>query len=425
MKAKDVFSARLETKNGYYNKVIYIIIHETMPVKKTSETKKPVTKRATTAKRATSRKTTTTAKTAAAKQVEANTRHIEENAQVIKNNSSMIHLLYWAIIFLLLIIAGLAFYVGQMVSKSEVPGWVVSSTTAEEIVVTVIDDSRCSDCETAAVLSQLQTLPYLSSATFVQQDFSEAWISDYLQDNNITALPAIIFSDNSLNDGGQIVPYLTVLPDGQYSLALGAKFNPFASRSDKGFLILEDLSFFETMKAESPIDGNIDAKVTYIEYSDLECPFCAKLHNDGTPKALQEKYGDDMNIIFQHFPLDFHANALVAAQGLECANEQGVNMYELIDASFDTYSNNNFSVDGFYDLAVELWANKDILIECVDSEKYKDKVLAQQTTGQNVFGITGTPGNAIINNETGEYEVISGAYPAASFESIIDKMLAE
>lgn len=401
-----------------------------MPVKKETETtaakKTPVAK--TTARKTTARKTTTVAaakKTPASSLAQENARHIEENAQEIKNNSSMIHLLYGAIIFLLLIIAGLAFYVGQMVSKNDVPGGVVTTTTAEEIIVTVIDDTRCSDCQTSEVLAQLQALPYLSSATFVQQDFSDSGVSDYLTENNITALPAIIFSDNSLNDAGQIVPYLTVLPDGQYSLALGAKFNPFASRSDKGFLVLDDMSVIESIKAESPIDGNIDAKVTYIEYSDLECPFCAKLHNDGTPKALQEKYGDDLNIIFQHFPLDFHANALTAAQGLECANEQGVDYYALIESSFDTYNNNNFSVDWFYDLAVELWANKDTLIECVDSWKYEDKALAQQTTGQNVFGVTGTPGNALVNNVTGEYEVISGAYPTASFETIIDKMLAE
>ena len=399
-----------------------------MPVKKDPETikKTPVAK--TTARKTTTRKTTTVAaakKTVASSLAQQNAKHIEENTQEIKNNSSMIHILYGAIIFLLLIIAGLAFYVGQMISKNDVPGWIVTTTTAEEVIITVIDDSRCSDCQTSEVLAQLQALPYLSSATFIRQDFSDSGVSEYLMENNITALPAIIFSNNSLNDAGQIVPYLTVLPDGQYSLALGAKFDPYASRSEKGFLVLDDMSKIESIKTESPIDGNVDAKVTYIEYSDLECPFCAKLHNDGTPKALQEKYEEDLNIIFQHFPLDFHANALTAAQGLECANEQGVDYYALIESSFDTYNNNNFSVDGFYDLAVELGADKTTLSECVDSDKYKDKALAQQATGQNLFGITGTPGNVIINNTTGEYEVISGAYPAASFEIIIDKMLAE
>jgi len=89
------------------------------------EKKTPAAKKTATTTRKTTRPTTTksvaTKKTATTAQVEANARHIEENKQEIKNNSSMIHLLYGFIIFLLLIIAGLAFYVGQMVSKNDVP----------------------------------------------------------------------------------------------------------------------------------------------------------------------------------------------------------------------------------------------------------------------------------------------------------------
>lgn len=246
-----------------------------------------------------------------------------------------------------------------------------------------------------------------------------------MKENSITALPAVIFNTNNLNDAGQVSPYLTALSGGSFSLALGAKFDPYATRSDKGFLVLEDASILENIKAESPISGNPEASITYIEYSDLECPFCARLHNEGTPKALSEKYGEDMNKVFQHFPLDFHPNALPAAQALECLNEQGGDYYAAISASFEKYNNNNFSLDGFYDIAVEAGANKDTLSECVASDRYKDKALAQQTTGQNIFGITGTPGNVIINNNTGEYEVISGAFPASAFEAVIDKMLAE
>ncbi|USN57877.1 MAG: hypothetical protein H6767_06005 [Candidatus Peribacteria bacterium] len=49
----------------------------------------------------------------------------------------------------------------------------------------------------------------------------------------------------------------------------------------------------------------------------------------------------------------------------------------------------------------------------------------QQKIGADTFGITGTPGNVLINNETGEYEVLSGAYPTASFEDVIDRLLAK
>ena len=44
-------------------------------------------------------------------------------------------------------------------------------------------------------------------------------------------------------------------------------------------------------------------------------------------------------------------------------------------------------------------------------------------TGASLFWITGTPGNILINNTTGEYEVISWAYPTSAFEAIIDKLL--
>jgi hypothetical protein len=47
------------------------------------------------------------------------------------------------------------------------------------------------------------------------------------------------------------------------------------------------------------------------------------------------------------------------------------------------------------------------------------------SVGQATFGVTGTPGNVLINNATGEYEVLSGAYPTPAFEAIIDKLLAK
>jgi len=71
------------------------------------------------------------------------------------------------------------------------------------------------------------------------------------------------------------------------------------------------LEKIQEVKAESYINGNKDAKITWLEYSDLECPYCAKLHNSGTPEELIEKYGDDLNIIFNHFPLSFHKNAQI------------------------------------------------------------------------------------------------------------------
>lgn len=369
---------------------------------------------------------TRTVKTPAADQVVANSRHIAENTKEIKNNSSMLHILYGVIIILMMIIAGLAFYVGNIMGwngnvspTTPTPG-VVSS---EDIEITIIDDVRCSDCQTSAISDQLKLLPFLSQATFIEKDFSDAGVSEYMKENDLKTIPIIVFSTNALYDGGQIVPYLKTLPNGSFSLTLPEVFDPFATRSENGFLVLDEWTI-ESLKEGSYIDGNANAKITWVEYSDLECPFCAKLHNEWTPDTIKAKYGDDINMMFQHFPLDFHDEAQVGAEALECIAEQNESaLYTLISASFTKYSNNNFTISGFYDLAGENGINKTELESCVSSGKYTDKVKSQMAAWQSIFGVTGTPGNAIINNETGEYEVISGAYPASAFEDIIDRML--
>ncbi len=158
----------------------------------------------------------------------------------------------------------------------------------------------------------------------------------------------------------------------------------------------------------------------------MECPFCAKLHNDGTPDEISEKFGDDINFVFKHFPLDFHPNAQKAAEALECMNEQNpAVVHDIIKASYTQYGNNNFDYDGFVQIAADNGIDTTALASCVDAGTYTQKVLDQMQQGQDLFGITGTPGNVLINNATGEYVVISGAYPADTFIPEIEKMLGE
>lgn len=357
------------------------------------------------------------------KVVQENVRHIEENTREIQNNSNMIHLLYGIIIVLMLVISGLAFYIGtQFWGKN----WTQTMTQAKDVEVTIIDDSRCVDCQVSVVVDKLKTLPFLAGATFTQKDFSDKGVAEYLKENKITLLPVVLFNTNVLADGGQITPYLTALTTGDaYSLGLWdiSNFDPFAKRSEKGFLLLED-DTVKNIKTESTIHGNTNAKITWIEYSDVQCPYCAKLHNEGTPDTVSKKYGEDLNIVFQHFPLDFHAQAQKGAEALECSTEQKSEaLYTIIAAIYKKYPNQDATIEGIKDIAAENGINKEELTTCIDSGKYTEKVKNQMKVGQEVFGITGTPGNIIINNETGEYQIISGAYPASSFETIIDKML--
>jgi hypothetical protein len=89
----------------------------------------------------------------------------------------------------------------------------------------VIDDKRCTNCPTEAILEQLQLLPSVSSAEIERKDFSDDGMEAYLKDNNITTLPLIVFSTNNfdvsadpaqLDQNGQTAPkvntFLEALP---------------------------------------------------------------------------------------------------------------------------------------------------------------------------------------------------------------------
>ncbi|USN56137.1 MAG: thioredoxin domain-containing protein [Candidatus Peribacteria bacterium] len=78
-------------------------------------------------------------------------------------------------------------------------------------------------------------------------------------------------------------------------------------------------SFYE----KNYIDGPADAKVTIIEFSDFECPFCKRHATQGTVDQVKDKYEGDVNVVFAHFPLNFHPLAQKAGEAAECVASQG------------------------------------------------------------------------------------------------------
>lgn len=288
------------------------------------------------------------------------------------------------------------------------------------LTITVIDDNRCTNCQTDLLVKQLEVIPFVKKSKIIKKDFYYEWINDYLKENYIKYLPAIIFSTNDIDDSA-MKPYLTELNSWEYSLNVWSNYDPFVVRSDKGFLLL-DKEKLQEVKNNSYIKWKNDAKITWIEYSDLECPYCAMLHNSDVEERLKEKYGDNLNIIFNHFPLDFHKNAMPWAQILECVWEQlwSDAFYSLIDKS---YSEENSNKDFLIDEAVKLWSDKEELESCLDDNRYEEKIDSQMLVWAELFWITWTPWSVLINNETGEYEVLAWAYPYESFETIVDNLL--
>lgn len=183
-----------------------------------------------------------------------------------------------------------------------------------------------------------------------------------------------------------------------------------------------DLGELKAFYDTAVIDGEADAKVTVIEFSDVECPFCQRHTNNGTLDAVKTKYEGKVNTVFAHFPLSFHPNAQKAGEAIECAGKLGG------DEKFMSFKKAIFAKGGQPTLAViEEVAKADGLdatqmMACVNGGEFAQKVADQMAFGRKL-GVTGTPGNIVMNNETGEFVKVSGAVPADAFTPAVDQFL--
>jgi protein-disulfide isomerase len=184
---------------------------------------------------------------------------------------------------------------------------------------------------------------------------------------------------------------------------------------------LADDQLAELLANTTIIKGNQNPDILYIEYSDIECPFCKRHHDNGTITQVVDNY-DSVGFAFQNFPLGFHAQAQHNAEAIECAKDQvqDETIYDFVEALF---ASEDITPTGTIAAAASVGLDADAIQTCMDAGDKTDIVAAQMATAQNTFGVNGTPGNVLINTSTGEYRVVSGAQPYAAFVTAIEELL--
>ena len=166
---------------------------------------------------------------------------------------------------------------------------------------------------------------------------------------------------------------------------------------------------------DDPAQGPEDAAVTIIEFSDFQCPYCARFDTETLPQILSN-YGDRVRFVYRDFPLtSLHENAVKAAEASECADDQGAywkyhdllfqNQAALDDASLKSY-------------AASLGLDTAAFDECLDSDSNMSEIQKDYQDGI-AAGVQGTP--AFFVNGV----LIQGAQPYTVFQAAIEAALAD
>lgn len=171
--------------------------------------------------------------------------------------------------------------------------------------------------------------------------------------------------------------------------------------------------------------GNPEAAISLIEYSDFECPYCKRFHP--TVKELLDKYDGKVNWVYRHFPLAFHnPGAQKQAEASECAAELGGNdaFWAYTDAVYERTRSGGkgFPLEQLAPLAAELGMDEGAFKECLDSDRHADRVNEDMQEGIRI-GISGTPGNVLLHNETGDALMRSGAQPLGNLTEAVEQLL--
>jgi protein-disulfide isomerase len=176
--------------------------------------------------------------------------------------------------------------------------------------------------------------------------------------------------------------------------------------------------------------GSKDAKITIVEYSDFECPFCASFHK--TMDQVMEKYGSTGEVawVYRHFPLDqIHPDARPAAEASECVAELGGNeaFWNYTKLLFDG-TPSSLSTEKLRSNAVSLGIDESAFNSCVQSGRHKDKVEADYQSGLELAKNDrnfGTPYSVVVSKKDGAQITIPGAQSFSVIDQLIQAILSE
>lgn len=172
---------------------------------------------------------------------------------------------------------------------------------------------------------------------------------------------------------------------------------------------------FNVEVGNAPVIGGENAKVTIVEFSDFQCPYCSKAAD--TINRIKKDYGKKVRVAFKQYPLPFHSQAKQAANAALCAWEQKPGYFwQMHDKMFADQS--KLSKEDLTNTAKSIGVDEKKFAECLASNKHMATINADMEQGK-ALGVKSTP-TFYVNGK-----LLQGAQPYEAFKELIDEELAQ
>lgn len=187
-----------------------------------------------------------------------------------------------------------------------------------------------------------------------------------------------------------------------------------------------DATQIQKVLSTAAIEGNKNANIVVIEYSDMECPFCVRQYSETKlQESLSKQYGDKVAFAFKNNKWVNHPGTEAKAVAALCAKKVwGSDAYaKFYHAIMDgTTQSTVFPVSSLAEIPKKIWLDAKKWQSCYDAKETAAE-FAAETQEANGLGLWGTPGTLILNVKTGKYATVEWAYPYTNFAQKIDSLM--
>jgi protein-disulfide isomerase len=170
------------------------------------------------------------------------------------------------------------------------------------------------------------------------------------------------------------------------------------------------------------IYGELNARFTLVEFSDLECPYCKKFHS--SPKDVVDASSGLVNWQWKHMPLAFHDPiATLQAHASECVADIAGNraFWVYLQQIFDETRGNGQGAGDLLALARGAGVDEASFAACVEQGKHREQVAADIALAKGM-GVNSTPVTFIVDNQTGRQVMLKGLQAPETIASSIQRM---